>query len=163
VAVEVADTHQIMRQTLVVLVAVMLHTLALQLQVHLVKDSLAGLERVLVAQWVAVAVVQVKLASTQQSHNPLEVVEVEMVTQLTFELVQEPLNSSEVAAVAADTVQLLHLLKAVMVAVVVAHEVQTTEPKTLQLQHQILVEAAVALVVVQELMATHLVLVALEL
>jgi hypothetical protein len=87
VAVEVVDTHQIMRQTLVVLVVVVLHTLAQQQQVQLVKDLLEELELVMVAQWVAVVVVQVKLASTQQFHNLLEVVEVEMDTHLILELV----------------------------------------------------------------------------
>jgi hypothetical protein len=67
------------------------------------------------------------------------------------------------AAAVVDTVHLLHKLKVVMVAVVVVHEVQTTEPKILQLQHQILVAVAAVQVVVQELTATHLVLVALEL
>jgi hypothetical protein len=68
------------------------------------------------------------------------------------------------AAVAVvDTVHLLQLLKVVMVAVVVVHEVQTTVQKILQLQHQILVAVAAVQVVVQELTATHLVLVALEL
>jgi hypothetical protein len=41
----------------------------------------------MVAQWVVVAVVLVNLASTQQFHNPLEVVEVEMDTHLILELV----------------------------------------------------------------------------